>query len=68
MVGLDVKIFLVRVLSSRRVGEASPPPPQKKKVFSEKNQKLFQILILFDDDSKESVKATDVQKCNFSQS
>ena len=26
------------------------------------------MLILFDDDIKESVKATNVQKCNFSQS
>ena len=40
--------------------------PQK--VFPKKNQKLFQILILFDDDIKESVKVADVQKCNFSQS
>ena len=29
---------------------------------------LLQMLILFDDDIKESVKATNVQKCNFSQS
>ena len=28
---------------------------------------LFQKLILFDDDIKESVKAANVQKCNFSQ-
>ena len=38
--------------------------PQK--VFPEKELKLFQILILFDDDIKESVKVTNVQKCNFS--
>ena len=54
-------------------GQEVPPkrlssPPPKKKVFLEKNQKLFQILILFDDDIKASVKVTDVQKCNFSQS
>ena len=47
------------------VEESTPP---QKKVFPEKNEKLFQILILFDDDIKESVKATNVQKCNFSQS
>ena len=41
-------------------------PP--KKVFPEKNQKLFQILILFDDDIKASVKVTNVQKCDYSQS
>ena len=32
-----------------------------------KNYKLFQILILFDDNIKESVKVTNVQKCDFSQ-
>ena len=42
---------------------ASPP-----KSFPEKNLKLFQIKIFFDDDFKESVKVTDVQKCDFSQS
>ena len=35
-----------------------PPPPPRKKFF----------LILFDDDVKESVNATNVQKCHFSQS
>ena len=44
---------------------ASPLPT--KEVFPE-NQKLFQILILFDDDIKASVKVTNVQKCDFSQS
>ena len=34
-VGLDVRISLVRVLSTGR-GEEAPPPP-KKKVFPEKN-------------------------------
>ena len=43
---------------------SSPP----KKFFLKKNQKLFQILILFDDDAKASVKVTNVQKCDFSQS
>ena len=42
-----------------------PPPPK----FSwEKNIRLFQIKIFFDDDFKESVKVTNVQKCDFSQS
>ena len=44
---------------------ASFPP---KKVSLEKNLKLFQINISFDDDFKESVKVTNVQKCDFSQS
>ena len=43
---------------------ASPLP----KVFLKKNLKLFQIKIFFDDDFKESVKVTNVQKCDFSQS
>ena len=43
-------------------GELAP-----KKFFLNKYQKLFQILILFDDDIKESVKVTNVQKCDFSQ-
>ena len=56
---------------SGRRGEASPstvsalPPP---KFFWEKNMRLFQIKIFFDDDFKESVKVTNVQKCDFSQS
>ena len=49
-----------RVLST---GGDLPP-----KSFSEKNLKLFQIKIFFDDDFKESVKVTSVQKCDFSQS
>ena len=36
--------------------------------FFLKKIKLFQILVLFDDDIKEPVKATNVQKCNFTQS
>ena len=62
-----------RVLSTGGGGEASPlnvsasPPPQKKS-FTEKNLQLFQIKIFFDDDFKESVKVTNVQKCDFSQS
>ena len=58
-VGLDVKICLVRVLSTGR-GRKLPPAPDKKKVFPEKNLNLFQILMFFDDDIKESVKATNV--------
>ena len=47
-------------------GERGELPP---KSFPEKKFKLlFQILILFDDDIKESVNATNVQKCNFGQS
>ena len=38
------------------------------KFFLKKNLKLFQILILFDNDIEESVKTTNVLKCNFSQS
>ena len=39
------------------------------KSFTEKKKlQLFQIKILFDDDFKESVKVTNVQKCDFSQS
>ena len=44
---------------------ASPP---KKKFYWKKNLQLFQIKIFFDDDFKESVKLTNVQKCDFSQS
>ena len=39
-----------------------------RQVFPEKNLKLFQILILFDNDIEESVKTTNVLKCNFNQS
>ena len=49
-----------RVLSTGGGGGKLPP-------FLEKNLKLFQIKISFDDDFKESVKVTNVQKCNFSQ-
>ena len=71
-VGLDVRIPLIRVLSTRGWGEASPqtshlPPPPPKKVFPEKNLNAISKVILFDNDIKESVKATNVQKCNFSQ-
>ena len=38
------------------------------KSFTEKKLQLFQIKIFFDDDFKESVKVTNVQKCDFSQS
>ena len=38
-----------------------------KNLFLEKNLKLFQIKISFDDDFKESVKVTKVQKCDSSQ-
>ena len=46
-------------------GEASPP---KTSFTEKKNLLLFQIKIFFDDDFKESVKVTNVQKCDFSQS
>ena len=48
-----------------RMGRRASFPP---KVSPEKSLKLFQILIIFDDVIRESVKATNVQKCNFSQS
>ena len=50
-------------------GEAYPQTSQlsPQKTFSGKNLKLFQIKISFDDDFKESVKVTNVQKCDFSQ-
>ena len=38
------------------------------KVFLKKNLKLFQIKIFFDNDFKGSLKVTNVQKCDFSQS
>ena len=38
------------------------------KVFLKKILKLFQLKIFFDNDFKESVKVTSVQKCDFSQS
>ena len=44
-------------------GEASP-----QKVLLKKNLQLFQIKIFLDDDFKELVKVTNVQKCDFSQS
>ena len=66
------KCHLPRVLSTGMGGSfpqtSHLPPPPPEKAFPEKNQTLFQILILFDDNIKESVKATNVQKCNFSQS
>ena len=50
------------------MGGSSPPhPPPKKEVFLKKKLKLFLINIFFDD-FKESVKVTNVQKCDFSQS
>ena len=42
---------------------SSPP-----KVLPKKKLQLFQIKISFDDDFKESVKVTNVQECDFSQS
>ena len=47
------------------LGGGGKLPPQK--TFPGKKFKLFQIKISFDDDFKESVKVTNVQKCNFSQ-
>ena len=46
--------------------QMSQLPPKNR--FPEKNIKLFQIKISVDDDFKESVKVTDVQKCDFWQS
>ena len=43
-------------------GEASPPKVLLKKITAISNKDLF------DDDFKESVKVTNVQKCDFSQS
>ena len=56
----------------RSTGEKLPLSSKRlnfpKKIVHKKNLKVFQILILFDDDIKESVKITNVQKCDFSQS
>ena len=51
-------------------GGASTQKPQLSppKSFPEKTLRLFQIKIFFDNDFKESVKVTNVQKCDFSQS
>ena len=49
-------------------GGSFPPPLQKKSFTEKKNLQLFQMKIFFDDDFKESVKVTNVQKCDFSQS
>ena len=46
-------------------GSFSPP---KKKFFPKKKLKAIQILILFHDDIKESMKVTNVQKWDFRQS
>ena len=67
----DLKIaYSARVPSS--TGERGEAPPKRlsfpTKSFPEKTLKLFQIKIFFDDDFKESVKVTNVQKCDFSQS
>ena len=56
---------LIRVQSTGGLGESFPPP--KKKVLLKKKLQLFQIKIFSDDDFKESVKVTNVQKCDFSQ-
>ena len=61
-VGLDVRISFVRVLSTGGGGGSFP----FKKSFPEKIQSYFKYL--FNDDIKESVNATNAQKCNFSQS
>ena len=47
-------------------GGKLPYPLPPKKFFLKKNWKLFKILMLFDDDIKESVMATNVQKWDFS--
>ena len=53
-----------RLLSTGGGAGGSFPP----KVLLKKKLQLFQIKIFFDDDFKESVKVTNVQKCDFSQS
>ena len=66
-VRLDQFLFLFRVLSTGGGGGAGGSFPPKS--FTEKkNSQLLQIKIFFDDDFKESVKVTNVQKCDFSQS
>ena len=67
---LILKISMISHMSGfylRGRGEFPPnvsvPPPQKS-FFLKKNQKLFQILILFDDDIKASVKVTNVISAN----
>ena len=79
-VGLDVRIPLISLFYLLGDGEKLPPKrltpfflhlcssPPKKKVFPEENLKAVSNDDLFDDDIKESLKATNVQKCNFSQS
>ena len=63
----DNKIDMAsRVLSTGGGGGGKLRPP--KKSFTEKKLQLFQKNIFFDDDFKESVKVTNVQKCDFSQS
>ena len=57
------RVILNQSLGFYLLGVGEKLPPQK--VFPEKKLK---ILILFDDDIKESVKVTNVQKCDFSQS
>ena len=61
-----------RVLSTGGVGGSFPqtsqlPPPQKKVLLKNKITAISNK-DLFDDDFKESVKVTNVQKCDFSQS
>ena len=68
---LILKISMISHMSGFYVlGEVLSPnvsaPPLKNNFFMKKNQKLFQILILFDDDIKASVKVTNIQKCDFS--
>ena len=62
---------ITRVLSTGGSGGGKLRPKRPSfppKVFLKKKLKLFQIKIFFDDDFKESVKVTNVQKCDFSQS
>ena len=54
--------YLLGGCGKLRLPNISSPPPN---VFPEKkNQNLFQIVIIFKDYTKESVKLTNVQKCN----
>ena len=65
-VSISIGTVQGRVLSTGgwRAGRKLSP----KKNLLKKKLQLFQIKIFLDDDFKESVKVTNVQKCDFSQS
>ena len=52
------------LLEGRR--ESFQPPSHKKVLLEKILNTVISILILFDDDIKESIMATNFQKCNFS--